>query len=187
MKVAARATSAAPTYFSPLLYHDKRSNQMMTLVDGGVVANNPSLYAYIEAKRLYPEAKRFHILSISSAGIPFTVDLDARGSGVIGWLDPSKGAPIYRLYASSQMHTTDTVVGALPEVNYLRIHTPLEKSVKMDETDPHVLASLIEKGHTIFQEHEAALDELCQTLVKRPALSARRPLAATALASALAE
>ena len=60
--VAARATSAAPTYFSPCEYAGK------LLVDGGVIANNPALYAYFEAKKLYPDCKYFHILSFSTGG-----------------------------------------------------------------------------------------------------------------------
>ena len=44
--VAARATSAAPTFFSPCEYAGK------LLVDGGVIANNPALYAYSFTKAL---------------------------------------------------------------------------------------------------------------------------------------
>ena len=48
----ARATSAAPTYFSPA--HIKSINkQIFSLVDGGMFANNPALCAYAEARKLY--------------------------------------------------------------------------------------------------------------------------------------
>ena len=40
---AAHATSAAPTYFEPVRLGDR------TLVDGGVFAINPSVFAYVEA------------------------------------------------------------------------------------------------------------------------------------------
>ncbi len=44
---AARATSAAPTFFEPFLL-DKKNNRRV-LVDGGVFANNPSMIALSEA------------------------------------------------------------------------------------------------------------------------------------------
>ena len=57
---AARASSAAPVYFPPFYAADGHS-----LLDGGIVANNPALAAYTEAQKLYPECEIFHILSRS--------------------------------------------------------------------------------------------------------------------------
>ena len=49
---AARATSAAPTYFEPanLQWADERR----TLIDGGVYMNSPAVSAYAEARKLFP-------------------------------------------------------------------------------------------------------------------------------------
>jgi hypothetical protein len=52
------ATSAAPTYFPSYVFGDNR------WVDGGVVANNPSLYAHAEAS-LYVDNPKSEILHIS--------------------------------------------------------------------------------------------------------------------------
>ena len=46
VRVAARATAAAPTYFSPTSILDQESGKSISLIDGGVVANNPVLNAY---------------------------------------------------------------------------------------------------------------------------------------------
>ena len=46
--VAARATSAAPTFFPPCIYTGR------TFIDGGLLNNNPSDHAVAEAKRLFP-------------------------------------------------------------------------------------------------------------------------------------
>lgn len=52
----ARATSAAPTYFEPAeLLISKFDDKELTLLDGGVLANNPSTLAYIEAKELHKQ------------------------------------------------------------------------------------------------------------------------------------
>lgn len=57
---AARATSAAPTYFPPAVV-DK-----MTYVDGGVVANNPTEIAWHEASNLFGDDKIGLVLSIGT-------------------------------------------------------------------------------------------------------------------------
>jgi predicted acylesterase/phospholipase RssA len=187
MRIAARATSAAPTYFAPSLYDDEQTGQRMTLIDGGVVANNPVLYAYMEAKRLYPEAKRFHVLSVSTAAAPYKLELDSFGNGVIGWLDPAKGTPIYRVYASSQMNTSNDMASMLPDLEYVRIHGDLGKNVKLDETDPGMLSTMIERAHAISTAHESQISDFCSRLALRPSCMSRRPRASTALASALGD
>ncbi|MDG2460841.1 MAG: patatin-like phospholipase family protein [Luminiphilus sp.] len=50
---AARATSAAPTYFEPKPL-DAGSTQHI-LIDGGIFMNSPSVSAYAEARKLFPQ------------------------------------------------------------------------------------------------------------------------------------
>ena len=53
---AARATSAAPTYFDPMNLPAFEDEGEHALVDGGVFANNPTACAYAEALNLYGRA-----------------------------------------------------------------------------------------------------------------------------------
>ncbi|MFK7806793.1 MAG: patatin-like phospholipase family protein [Saprospiraceae bacterium] len=53
-----RSTSAAPTYFPPKLLpymgrHAVNKSKDVSLIDGGVFANNPSMLAYVEAQELW--------------------------------------------------------------------------------------------------------------------------------------
>lgn len=51
---AALATSAAPTYFKPYILNDiTNSNNHFVLIDGGVLANNPTIIAIVEAIQSY--------------------------------------------------------------------------------------------------------------------------------------
>ena len=60
-KDAAEASAAAPIYFAPKVV----GNQ--TLVDGGIIANNPSLYAYIYAiEELGKDPKNIRVLSVGT-------------------------------------------------------------------------------------------------------------------------
>ncbi|MDC0091449.1 patatin-like phospholipase family protein [Gammaproteobacteria bacterium] len=60
MLSAASATSAAPIYYSTFEIDDGS-----WLIDGGIVANNPSLLGYSEAKKLFPK-DRIKVLSIGT-------------------------------------------------------------------------------------------------------------------------
>lgn len=164
---AARASSAAPTYFKPAYLYDRTQHRMQTLIDGGVVANNPSLYAYIEAKRLYPRAQSYHILSLSTASSDFSFKVSGAGTGVIGWIDPVKGAPIQKIYASAQMQNVDQIASAIPELFYTRIHTPLAEEYKLDETGSGALNAMAKEAREIFVRHKDQIEAYASSLVRR--------------------
>ena len=52
MKDVARATCAAPTVFDPVRVHLPGKRETVSLVDGGVFANNPTMYAYVDTKTI---------------------------------------------------------------------------------------------------------------------------------------
>ena len=52
-KDAARATSAAPTYFEPKPL--ETGDESRVLIDGGIFMNSPSVSAYAEARKLFPD------------------------------------------------------------------------------------------------------------------------------------
>jgi predicted acylesterase/phospholipase RssA len=66
---ACRATSAAPTYFSPYAYKDPVNSKSFLFIDGGIVANNPMELALQECFALYPDAKLRCIVSLGT-GLP---------------------------------------------------------------------------------------------------------------------
>ena len=164
---AARATSAAPTFFKPAYLYDREEKTMQTLIDGGVVANNPALYAYRQAKELYPDAKRFHILSLSTASSDFTFTVSGAGTGVIGWIDPAKGAPIQKIYATSQMQVVDQIAPTIPDLTYTRIHGALGETYKLDETTAGALSTMHQGAQKIYQENEDRLKAFAQLLCER--------------------
>ncbi len=164
---AARATSAAPTFFKPAYLYDRQEQIMQTLVDGGVVANNPTLYAYTEAKRLYPDAKKFHILSLSTASSDFTFKVSGAGTGVIGWIDPAKGAPIQKIYATAQMQVVDHIARSIPDLSYTRIHGQLGDEYKLDETSNLALSAMREGAQRIYHANEETLTEFARLLSRR--------------------
>ena len=90
LRDAARATSAAPTFFEPEVV--KSMSQRPTrrvLVDGGVFVNNPSMCAYVEAAATGRKSEDMVVVSlgtgVNTRKIPYD---DAKGWGALGWVRP---------------------------------------------------------------------------------------------------
>lgn len=62
MDVVAGGTSAAPTYFDPKIFKNGRG-ETEVLVDGGIIANNPSMYAFFFASEFHNQ-KNIRVISI---------------------------------------------------------------------------------------------------------------------------
>ncbi|MBP5756559.1 MAG: patatin-like phospholipase family protein, partial [Spirochaetales bacterium] len=152
--VAARATSAAPTYFSPIEYKGE------LLVDGGVIANNPALYAYFEAKALYPDCEKFHILSVSTGGSYHTMRMDST-RGLMNWADQ-----VSPMYSTAQKRTTDFVINRIRDVDYVRIDDPLPNPVKMDETNPTALEYIRRQAKLTADKNRHVLKDFAKKLVE---------------------
>ncbi|MFA6784288.1 MAG: patatin-like phospholipase family protein, partial [Sphaerochaeta sp.] len=164
---AGRATSAAPTYFKPAYLFDREEQTMQTLIDGGMIANNPALFAYSEAKKLYPHAKKFHILSLSTASSDFIFKISGSGTGVIGWIDPAKGTPIQKIYACSQIQTTDYIAQDIPDLSYTRVHGTVGEKIRLDDTSAGALTMMKEGGLNIYHQNEEAIRSYAERIAKR--------------------
>src|SRR2546427_5230224 len=80
----ARATSAAPTFFPAFHLHEDGKDH--ALVDGGIFANNPGMAAYAEARRLYPEATEFVVVSVGTGDRDDKITYaKAKRWGLLGW------------------------------------------------------------------------------------------------------
>lgn len=89
MRDAARATSAAPTYFEPIRITTKDPIEYFALVDGGVYANNPAMCAYVEAKTLFPQAEDVLVVSLGTGQLTRSLPYDrVKGWGLASWAKP---------------------------------------------------------------------------------------------------
>lgn len=89
---AARATSAAPTYFEPTSVTINGGSDYRALIDGRVFANNPGMCAYVEARDLFPDATDFLVVSLGTGQLTRRIPLDeAKGWGLAMWAQPLLG------------------------------------------------------------------------------------------------
>lgn len=88
MRDAARATTAAPTYFEPAAVRNAMAEEFL-FVDGGVYANNPAMCAYVSARKLFPEADRIMLVSLSTGLPDIRLPAGEAGSwGLAAWARP---------------------------------------------------------------------------------------------------
>ncbi len=162
---AARATSAAPTYFEPALVRDVAETRSLALVDGGVFAINPSLCALAEVTKA---GRRDELTIIASLGtgshtrpLPYE---QVRRWGALAWAQP-----ILDVVFDGVADTTDFELAQfLPERAYVRLQIELTRaSDDLDNATPANLAALREEAAALIGARSDDLDALCATLVAR--------------------
>jgi len=85
MRDAARATSAAPTYFEPVEL--EVGNVTLPLVDGGLKLNHPAMAAFVEMTRIWPDEREFRVVSIGTGRPTNEVKFEeAKDWGGLSWL-----------------------------------------------------------------------------------------------------
>lgn len=181
VKDICRATSAAPTYFEPAQIKSLYG-QNYTLIDGGVYANNPTLCAYAEARKIafskvlkdelkpdYPTVNDLVIVSIGTGTIlkPYTHN-DLKNAGKIKWIQPlvdillSANAETVD-YQIQQMYQT---LGVRNQLNYHRINPSLRNaSSDMDKATKKNIEALIQAGLAYIDDNREELNTIVKKLI----------------------
>ncbi len=166
MRDIARATSAAPTYFSPFQLEVEGMTEYLALVDGGVYANNPAMCALAEMRRFQPDAD---ILVVSLGTGQLTERLpysQARRWGLARW-----ARPVLDVVFDGVSDTVDyQLLQLLPgtesgEARFYRLQTALGKdSQALDNVSQENLRFLKLQAEDLIEAQSARLDKLCQQL-----------------------
>jgi patatin-like phospholipase/acyl hydrolase len=167
MKDAARATTAAPTFFEPAYIIPSSSpNQAFCLVDGGVFANNPAMCAYIEARKIFPRAQKYIIVSLGTGLTKrrFTYQ-EMKKWGYIEWVSPLNGVPLSGMMMDGQSDTISHQLAKLPGVAYYRFDGILEGcSEAIDDAAPKNIEGLKRVANRIIAAYGPELDEVTKAL-----------------------
>lgn len=168
MRVAARATSAAPTYFEPALVTWPGDRDV--LVDGGVFANNPALCAYAEARQtLAREGREGADILLVSLGTglycrPFRYE-DAKVWGVAGWAKPVLDVIFDGVADTVDYQLRQLLPAVAGQPRYHRFQTDLDAALsEMDDTTPAHLEGLRRAAEGILQRQAAELADLAGRL-----------------------
>jgi uncharacterized protein len=148
---AAHASSAAPTYFEPLRLGAR------TLVDGGVAAINPALYAYAEGAGR-PEL----LLSLGTGELTKPLPYEqVKDWGRLEW------APvIVDVVFDAGSDAVEMQLDALMHERYIRLQTRLEHaSDALDDASPQNLAALRREAQELIARRSADIDRACELLL----------------------
>lgn len=172
---AAMATSATPTYFPPYRVATSHNpSGCYTLVDGGLIANNPANLAIVEAKLSQPEKKpALHtedvlVVSLGTGSLTsiYTYD-DVKNWGLLQW-----ARPLLNIVFDGG---SEVVAGELERLNehsdketkglYYRFQTFLTGDVEeIDNVKSENIRQLQTLAHRLITEKSQQIDELCNLL-----------------------
>ena len=178
----ARATSAAPTYFTPA-HIESLSGQLYTLVDGGMFANNPALCAYAEARKTdfakvlkdndkinKPTAADMLIFSFGTGSVKKRYHYkDFKHAGAIQWLEPvidvlMSGNSETVAYQLTQMYLT---LDEQFQKNYYRLEPGLKEACsEMDEATKENIENLYQAGLTYVHDNIDLLEEIAEKILE---------------------
>jgi hypothetical protein len=130
------------------------------MVDGGVFANNPAMCAYVAARRIYPDADNYLIVSLGTGALvkSYTYEQVA-GWGIAGWAQP-----LLDIMFSGVSDTTSYQLDQLaPEVTQYRFQTDLTgASEAMDDVTPENLAALVKVATNTLNFNQKLMGNRCQ-------------------------
>jgi predicted acylesterase/phospholipase RssA len=169
MRDVARATSAAPTYFSPMKLNVSNTNEYYALIDGGMFANNPAACALVEAMTTHPQAEGCVLVSLGTGALTRSIPYaEAKNWGLARWAKPAldivfEGVSSTVDYQMRQL-LPDQSDGAQ---NYFRFQTTIEKHHQaLDDACTDNITALKSLGVKMVAERAKDIDELCETLLE---------------------
>ena len=164
MKSAARATSAAPTYFRPAkVPKGVPAGEYWHLIDGGVFANNPAMCAYVEALGVNPDAEICMVSLGTGTTAPINYANKADSWGLVGW-----ARPVVTITMEAPGTTVDYQLNRLLSArNYFRIQTRVdEEGAILDNVEDANMEHLKELARKTIQDPAARFEEVCARLLE---------------------
>lgn len=166
MRQAARATSAAPTYFEPASIKSS-GGQTMALVDGGVYANNPAMCGYVEARRLWRAEQSFCVVSLGTGELTRPIPYDeAKGWGLAKWAQPILGVVFDGVSDAVDYQLDALCKDDQSNVSHYYRHqvTLTEGNDDLDDSSRTNLAALKRLAENLIDQQDRQLKTLCELL-----------------------
>jgi patatin-like phospholipase/acyl hydrolase len=166
MKLVARATSAAPTYFPPLRLQDESGGERV-LVDGGLVANNPVTLAFFDALERAAEGRDAVVVSLGT-GTPSAQTATYEQIWSRNWPTHAMGLLSLVMDGTSEL-SSDMVRRMLDRTDgdhrYWRFQTELgDASPRLDDASPENAAKLSTLAEKFSAEQHAELERVAEAL-----------------------
>lgn len=159
-----RATSAAPTYFPPARV-TSLAGDVVTAVDGGLYANNPTMCALTQAVKAGAlDSVAMVSLGTGQISAPYLYNR-ARRWGAARWLRPLL-ACMFDGQSDIAAHQCQTLLG---RDRFIRLQPALAEDIAMDDASPDAIETLEAVARGLIADQDAELDRICEMVTRRAA------------------
>ena len=150
---AARATSAAPTFFEPKPL--ETGDESRVLIDGGIFMNSPSVSAYAEARKLFPD-EPIALFSLGTGELTRPIPYEeARTWGSVLWVMSLLDC-MFDGVSKAADHQMRLFLGE----RYQRLQTPLDfASDDMDDASKGNIRNLKQTARELIKNNEQVLEQ----------------------------
>jgi patatin-like phospholipase/acyl hydrolase len=171
----AMATSAAPTYFDPYTseYVDLNGTKQdfANKVDGGMMANNPTLVTFLEAIKAFKvDMSDLEIFSLGTGHKKYTEGNSRKKWGLHYWMFKNKRKRLIDLFLQSQSQLVANYISLLyqgidksekdnPNFVYDRVDVLLneDNNIEMDESDVSKIKNFAELASIEYQHNRTMI------------------------------
>lgn len=164
MRDVARATSAAPTYFSPHRIEATPSPDHFSLVDGGVFANNPGMCAYVDALTEIGTSPDVVMVSLGTGSLTRPLHYEAiKDWGELHWVQPVINVMMDGVSNATDYHL-EQILG---KANYYRLQTTLDMAMdEMDDASDENIRNLELQAEDLVVKAADTLSSICDRLTR---------------------
>jgi len=155
---ATGSSSAAPTFFDPHQVNNKYGFTELQ-IDGGVICNNPSLYAYEMARDLYGYRK-IRMLSLGTGELPFT-KIDPETFDIKTALSMNGEFMMNIDGFSADYYLKTNIPDA--KINYYRAQ--MDSALSMDDVRPAAITNLIAAGEELWNKNKASIEPFLRQII----------------------
>lgn len=181
---AALSTAAAPAYFLPydFSYDNKGKNgsvQINMMVDGGLVANNPSFMALLEATHcLGIKLEDIGLLSLGTGVVKKACPKKSSHVTPMYWVNPLNGPMIYEIMAEAQSVHVDNLLNLYKngvgqaqndKFTYFRLQHQFSENerITLDSTSTTTIRKMLHAGHLLYRDNCCTIKTIFTTTEKQ--------------------
>ncbi len=171
LQQAVLATISAPTFFKPYVIESQDLSLLkhLVFVDGGVIANNPAMCAYVEAKLMFPDAEEYLVVSLGTGDYGASHMYETTN----GWGAAQWARPLLRILLTGSVDIVDHQLKVLMNTkgdnlnHYYRFQLPMQADTSpLDDASATNLHSLELIAENMIREKGEELEALCKILAK---------------------
>jgi patatin-like phospholipase/acyl hydrolase len=159
-----RSTAALPGIFPPAKVTSMAEREF-TFVDGSIFAYNPALFAYMQAKQLFPQADSIALLSLGT-GLATTAysDKEVENTSYKNWARMLANIA-FDAHSDMVNYQLEDIFKNKPHYTYIRLQPSLHGLNKeMDNVNTENIQSLYSAGESFVKSNEKTLSEIVELL-----------------------